>query len=116
MRNFLDVRKSTPTILLACLVFCSLTWVGLAQTLQEYRRQVGRLIQDYKWGEALELATAALAQHPEDPQLLVAAAALMLQMGQPENGEKMIEAAVSTTVEDPDLLGVMAELKLSRGR
>ena len=69
MRNCLDAWRTTAKTLLACLVLCSLTWVGIAQTLHECWRQVGRRIQDYKWGEALELVTAALVQHPEDPQL-----------------------------------------------
>jgi len=86
-----------------------------AQTLQDYRTQVGRLIRDYHWKEALELAMTALDHYPRDPQLLVAAAALAMQAGQADQGERLIESAVSVTVSDPDLLGIMAELKLSRG-
>ena len=105
----------------ATIIICVLSVLaGLAdsvvsQSVVEYRRQIGRLIQDYDWVEALRFATQGLERYPQDPQLLVAAAALMLQMGRPGGGERLIQAAASTSTQDPDLLAVMAEINLSYG-
>jgi tetratricopeptide (TPR) repeat protein len=63
----------------------------------------------------LNFAEKALDRFPDDPELLVAAAALMLQMGRPQEGEKLVESAMRKKVNDPELLGVMAELKWSQG-
>ncbi len=105
------ISKGIITFFVVTSLFC----VTLAQSLLEYRRQVAHLIRDYQWTEALRLAEDGLDRYPKDPQLLVAAAALMLQTGRPAAGEKLIESAITAAVSDPDLLGVMAELKWSQG-
>ena len=76
---------------------------------------MGQLIQDYRWGEALELAEQGLDRFPNDAQLLVAVAALTVQLGRPESGAAMIESSRFQNVNDPDLLAVVAELKMSGG-
>lgn len=97
--------------------FLLLFFIGTtySQSLQEYRRQVGRLIRDYDWSQALVLAKRGLERYPDDSALLVAAAAMMLLKGQPDQGEILIESVSKTPVTDPDLLGILAELKLSQG-
>jgi tetratricopeptide (TPR) repeat protein len=115
LRRF-PVLGSGPTLLTLVLVYCLGVCPTAGQSLVEYRKQVARLIQDYQWSDALEMASHALARYPQDPELLVAAAALMLKQGRSGEGERLLETAVSLRVSDPDLLCAMAGLKSTYGQ
>jgi tetratricopeptide (TPR) repeat protein len=109
-------RHPQPKRLTLALVLWLMAGLAPGQSLDEYRKQVARLIQDYRWSEAHRVASQALEKHPQDPQLLVAAAALMLRQGRREEGERLLQSAASSPVSDPNLLTVMAELKARCGQ
>jgi tetratricopeptide (TPR) repeat protein len=86
-----------------------------AQSLDEYRVQVARLISDYQWTDALQTAERGLESFAGDPRLEVAAGALMIRVGRIEQGREVIEQAFRRGISDQELLRVVADLKLYLG-
>jgi len=97
-----------------------LCWVlvcsGLfAQSINEYRQQVASLMVDFRWEEALEVARTGLEQFPTDSDLLVAAGALSMKLGEFSESARFISRALEQPQVNPAILGILADLKLAGG-
>lgn len=87
----------------------------LAQSIHEYRQQVASLMVDFRWEEALQVARIGLEQFPADSDLLVAAGALSMKLGETSESARLISRALEQPRVNPTLLGILADLKLAGG-
>lgn len=72
-------------------------------------------MEDFRWEEALQVSRTGLERFPSDPDLLVAAAALSMKLGETSESARLVEQALEQPQVDEALLGVLADLKLVAG-
>ncbi|UCF37641.1 MAG: tetratricopeptide repeat protein [Acidobacteriota bacterium] len=86
------------------------------QSSEEFQTQVARLMADFRWEEALQLAETGLDVYPSDTRLNLALAALYLQSGQTSRSLNTIQRAVSRNPSDPEILRLFGELQMAAGQ
>ena len=88
---------------------------SFAQSIDEYRQQVASLMADFRWDEALRVASMGLEKSPTDSGLLVAAGALSMKIGKTSESARFVSRALEQPQTEPALLGVLGDLRLAGG-
>jgi tetratricopeptide (TPR) repeat protein len=107
-------RLRIPT----CLSLLILLWSSPqahAQTAEDYLTQANQLVAGYEWREALSLLQEATTKYPENNELRLRLAQLLVRVGNPERALEALRPVLALSPSDAEALQCLGEARTALG-